>query len=75
MTYLFSVFSVPSVANIFFVPNAQLRPFIEGTLFCPCSAYKEFCFGHLSLKNSNLACPEPVEGFGFRNPSLVLAFL
>ena len=33
MTYLFSVFSVPSVANIFFVPNAQLRPIVERRSF------------------------------------------
>jgi len=36
MIYIFSVTSVPSVANVFFVPNAQLRPFIETLFFCPC---------------------------------------
>jgi hypothetical protein len=34
-TYLFSVTSETSVANVFFVPNAQFRPIVEGTLFCP----------------------------------------
>jgi hypothetical protein len=33
MIYLLSVTSVPSVANVFFEPNAQLRPFIERRSF------------------------------------------
>ena len=32
-SYIFSVSSVTSVANVFFVPNAQVRPFIEGRSF------------------------------------------
>jgi len=32
-SYLFSVFSETSVANVFFVPNAQVRPFIERRSF------------------------------------------
>jgi hypothetical protein len=32
-TYLFSAPSVPSVANVFFVPNAQVHPFIERRSF------------------------------------------
>jgi len=54
--YLFSASSETSVANGFFVPNAQVRPFIETQFFCARAAlvFKEFCFEHLSLKNSNL---------------------
>jgi hypothetical protein len=32
-TYLFSAFSAFSAVNPFFVPNAQLRPFIEKRCF------------------------------------------
>jgi hypothetical protein len=33
-SYIFSVSSVTSVANVFFVPNAQLRPIVETLFFC-----------------------------------------
>ena len=35
MIYLLSVTSVPSVANVFFGPNAQVYPFIGTLFFCP----------------------------------------
>jgi hypothetical protein len=34
MSYLLSVTSVLSVANAFFVPNAQVRPYMETQFFC-----------------------------------------
>jgi hypothetical protein len=38
-----------------FGPNAQLRPIVERRCFsAPSDIVQEFCFGHLSLKNSNL---------------------
>jgi len=45
-SYLFSVSSETSVANVFFVPNAQLRPIVErrcffrGTGFQPVTGVK-----------------------------------
>jgi hypothetical protein len=57
-TYLFSVSSVTSVANVFFVPNAQLRPIVERRCFSAprsvCTefllSYSEFCILFLWIR-------------------------
>jgi hypothetical protein len=55
-SYLFSAFSETSVANAIFVPNAQVRPFIERLFSRPELACGELARGEL------VEPVEPVEG-------------